>query len=280
MFSFTVHHLIDSPWDADVSTLSVSSSGRQLLIGRERDDQLYIYGTNGSYLASIHLPNGSLLNAVWTPRGNIVSTMRKQDQSQDYVVVMTPSGDVINQTWIEDKDARHLSVFANDTIYLAGLDNVYESADDGVTWNPVFQSYNTYGFLQAIRIPAVNQTMLSFWTVEENDNIHCRIHAFTETRRSGVNGSSARNEVALSYQALADKICIGSSLMLVGESFVLVTDYNSTDVHVWSVDGQYVGQLLSSQYSPATLATSYQQGHVLFVGQKHAVVSVYTLLYE
>jgi hypothetical protein len=280
MFSFTVHHLIDSPRDADISTLSVSSSGRQLLIGKENDDQLYIYSTNGSYLASINLPNGLLFNAVWTPRGNIVSTMHKQDQSADYVVVMTPSGDVINQTWIQDKDARHFSVFANDTIYLAGLDNVYESADDGVTWNPVFQSYNAYGFLQAIRIPAFSQTTLSFWTVEEYENIHCRIHAFTETRRSHVNGSSARNEVALSYQALADKICVGSSLMLVGESFVLMTDYNNTDVHVWSEDGQYVGQLLSSQYSPASLAMSSQQGGVLFVGQKHAVVSVYALIYE
>jgi hypothetical protein len=57
---------------------------------------------------------------------------------------------------------------------------------------------------------------------------------------------------------------------------------NNKAVHVWSVSGQYVCQLVSSQQlvsQPQRVAVDSQRGHVMYVGQRDGTVGVFELTY-
>jgi hypothetical protein len=61
---------------------------------------------------------------------------------------------------------------------------------------------------------------------------------------------------------------------------MFVTDFHNKAVHVWTVSGQYVCQLVSSQQlvsNPQRVAVDSQRGHVMYVGQGNGTVGVFEL---
>jgi hypothetical protein len=65
-----------------------------------------------------------------------------------------------------------------------------------------------------------------------------------------------------------------------GHTKIFLTDYNNGAVHMCSVNGQYVCQLLSSQQlvsSPQRLAVDTGFGHVMYLGKRNGIVEIYEL---
>ena len=87
-----------------------------------------------------------LRDITWTPMGNIVYTTYSNE-----VGVISSAGKVIAKH-TQFKTPRYLRVSYEDIIYLADYEaGVYQSINDGVSWNFVFNSTDGWHCLQAIK---------------------------------------------------------------------------------------------------------------------------------
>jgi hypothetical protein len=152
--TITMKLLVDAKRDVDI--MSISSSG-ELLVGsqdwNESENFLHKYDAEGRHVSSVwKMPEHFMvydfvLDATWTPRGNIVFTIFSVPTR---VVTMTRTGDVVAKTTLGS--AYSLSVSADNVIYVAcGLEGVYQSADDGLTWSRLFPCSDNYAE-QAIKV--------------------------------------------------------------------------------------------------------------------------------
>jgi hypothetical protein len=69
---------------------------------------------------------------------------------------------------------------------------------------------------------------------------------------------------------------VNARLVYDGHTNIYVTDWDNRAVHVWSVDGRYDRQLLSSPRRITSVEVDRQR-HVMYVGQEGGIVSVYAL---
>lgn len=257
----------------NVYILSVSSDG-QLLVGRLFDVQLHVYSTDGGYVASIDVPGGDRLrNAVWTPRGNIVYTTT----SSNKVVVVSRSGDVIARKKMTDPS--RISVSLDDVIYLAdGKNGVYQSIDDGVTWSQVFKSPDKARCIQVITVSTSNYTD-DMWTIEFS-GWRYRLRVYTVDRRL-VNNGVTWHDVTFGNVAYLE---INSRLAFDGNSNMFLLRQRPlskcTEVHVFSVSGQYERRLLSEQQFSDSISADLAVHNQLMYVATDANVGVYALTYE
>ena len=126
LFNFTIPQLTGF----GIHILSVFND--KLLVGTSHHSYLFIYSCNGLLFSNnIINETNSLCDATWTPHGNIIYTIF----DNDIVVVMSVSGEVIT-TYTQITNPRYLSVSNDDIVYLTASEtNVYQSADDGVSWS-------------------------------------------------------------------------------------------------------------------------------------------------
>ena len=251
-----------------VNTLSVFND--KLLITCYPLSQLFIYSREGRHLSTISInDDDKLYDAIWTPRGNIVYTTCDSKK----VVVMSEFGKVI-ATHTQMIGPRYFSVSKDDNIYLADWDTgVYESNDDGVSWNLVFKSTDGWHCLQVVKVIADHSD--DFWTMEwRNNQWHLRVYSVDKKRFDvkvkDINVTTTDGK----YLDLT-----GSGLSYDGYMNIFLSDYHHKAVHVLSVNDQHHCKILASYHTkniPERLSVDLER-QLLYVGQLYGVVEVFKL---
>ena len=284
LFKFTVNELKD--WWVTI----LSEFNNKLLISRDNLSQLFIYNRKGRYLSTITInDNDYLRDASWTPHGNIVYTTWNRKK----VVVISESGRVIttqNEITMSESDKvittekkitepRYLSVSSDDNIYLTDWKTgVYQSTDDGVSWNLVFNSTDEWHCRQVIKVTTDHSD--DFWTLERSDNNDYHLRVYSVDRKCSDGNVTWRDINVLTTDGKHINLS-NSSLLYDGNMNIFLNDYHNKAVHVLSVNGQYHCQLLSSHHiknKPFRLAVNKER-QLLYVGQAGGVVGVFKLTY-
>jgi hypothetical protein len=181
---------------------------------------------------------------------------------------MTQRGDVIAQT--KTFFPHRLSISTNEVICLAdSATGVYQSTDGGVTWSHVFNIADGWQCVQVIKVSIDSSTQV-FWSIERlSANFNkWRLQVYTvEQQRLG-------NDVKWRDVTLPSHVTVDlwdSKLSYDGHTSMFVTKLIDRAVHVWSVGGQYVCQLVSSQQlvnNTRSVAVGSRGGHaMMYVGQ-------------
>ena len=212
-----------------------------------------------------------LTDATWTPRGNIVYTTTPSNK----VVVITESGKIIT-THSQMSSPRYLSISHDDIMYLTDENTgVYQSTDDGVSWNLVFKP--TEGLYCKYIIRVMTAYGDGFWSLERRGfyKYHLRVYKI-------------RSDGNLTWTDISVPTAIGkhcdlcySSLSYDGNKNIFLGDHCNKAVHVFSVNGHYNCQLLPSHHienRPRRLALDKERQQ-LFLGQEESVVEVFKLTY-
>ena len=247
----------------------------KLLVSCDFFSQLFIYSREGRHLSTITTNNNDkLYDATWTPRGNIVYTT----QLSNKVVMMSESGKVIT-THTQMTEPRYLSVSYDNIIYLAVLKTgVYQSTDDGVSWSLVFKSTDEWHCWQVIKVTTDHSD--DFWTLEKSNNDKYHLRVYSVDRRLS-DGNVTWRDI---YVPTTDGKHINlrySRLSYDGNMNIFLSDRDNKVVHVFSENGQYHCQLLSSHHiekKPWRLAIDKER-QLLYIGQSGGVVGVFELTY-
>ena len=267
---FTVDQL--KVW-GHIDILSVFND--KLLVSRYNLSRLFIYSRDGRHLSTISTnDNDNLFDATWTPHGNIVYTTFMSKK----VVVMSESGKVITIN-TQMTDPRCLSVSNDDVIYLAEWDKgVYQSTDDGVTWSFVFKSTVKWHCMQVIKVTTDHSDI--FWTLEDNDNDKYRLRVYSLDKRHFL-GKVKWKDIAVPNIDNEPINLLRSVLSEDGNMNIFLSDNENNAVQMFSVNGQYHCQLLTSHHirnAPYRLAVDKER-QLLYVGQEESVVGVFKLSY-
>ena len=243
------------------------------LAGHYNLTELYIYNWDGTQISTVKVGN-ELWDASWTPGGNIMYTTCKFNCGR--VVLITKSGSFLKSCPM--KQPRCLTVLNNDVYLADSATGVYQSKDDGNTWDQVIQSCGGWHCWQVIKVTTVDSD--DYWTLEkhDDDSWHIRVY-YVNRKRADCNvtwknlSSINAENVSLSWSRLAfDGI----------SNNIFLSDYDNCLIHVFSVDGQYLKQLpLSKQiyYQPYRLTMDKDYPY-LYVGQCHGIVDVLKITYE
>ena len=185
------------------------------------------------------------MDAKWTPLGSIVyttnaSTVGKVSEASD--VLIRP---IIYQM----KAPRYLTVDFN-TIYLTDLETgVFQSTDDGVSWNMVFKATDGWDCVQVIRVTS-NLTD-DFWTVARTktqkiqkyglhiysvDRIHTRTRPPNVTRKDVKAFSRIGKMINLSKLS---RLSYDDQM-----KNIFLTNCPDQIVHIFSLNSQYRPRLL------------------------------------
>jgi hypothetical protein len=251
-----------------VTTLSVASDG-QLLIGERLGEQLHLYSRIGDYVKSLAVPfDAHVIDAMWSPREHrIVCTTNAIDNSN--MVVMSVTGKVISH--MEMNSPKYLSVSADDVIYVTNYGGLSYSSDNGTTWNRLVSLRdNEWRFFQALKVtPNGLVSSYTAWIVEYNDYDDWRLSIY-------IPGNGTWKDVILPNS----KVKVYQSRMVFdGRKNIYMTDWYNRAVHVWSVNGRYVRQLLSSQNltsMPRNVALN-EQRTLLYVSVNTTTPRVFTV---
>ena len=291
LFTFAVDQLKGSR----VTIVSVFSD--KLLIGCYLHNQLFIFNLDGHHLSTITSDdNDELRDATWTPRGYIVYTTWISKR----VVSMSESGSVL-ATHTTMRAPQCLSVSDDGIIYLADFyEGVYRSADDGASWNLVFNSTDGWHCWHVIKV--INDLSDDYWTLEQSDDKHyeLRVYSFKSIgRRRSDRYATIRRDRPDCYIIRRDRskryitrktvnlptaddkhinLCY-SNLSYDGNMNIFLSDWHSAAVHVLSANGQYKNELLSLdqiKFHPARLTVDGEH-ELLYVGQDDCVVSMFKL---
>ena len=274
---------VDQLKNEKINILSVFND--KLLVGCVHCPQLFIYSHEGRHLSTITINdnvNYKLRDATWTPRGNIVYTTWAIKRPHT-VVAMLESGKVI-AAYTQTTSPQLLSVSNDNIIYFADSFEkaVYQSTDDGVSWSLVFKSNEGPHFRQVIKVTTDHSD--DFWIMGLSRNSrycynHLRVYSVDRKR---VNDNVTWMNV---YVFTANGHCsdwsYSSTLLYDGKMNIFLSDYDNKAVHVWSVNGQYHCQLLSSHNIdniPYRLAVDKER-QLLYVGQFNRAVRVFKLTY-
>lgn len=246
----------------------------KLLVSGSGLFRLYVYSRQGQYLSLITIENlESVYDAAWTPSGNIIYTTVKTNK----VVVMLESGRVIARS--QTMDPRRISVSADDIIFVADyIAGVFQSTDGGVTWKLLFKSAEGWQCWQAIKVTFDDQRD-EFWTREfKDDSRHLRIY-IVEKHVPKDNVRWRDVKISPINDFFIDLAF--SSLSHDGKANLYLSDRNNKAVHVYSLDGQYRSQLLSSNSltnSPRKMVVD-KNHQLLYVGERGGLVEVFRLTY-
>ena len=235
---------------------------------------LFIYSREGHHLSSVStmttINRDLLCDATWTPRGNIVYTTGYYNQK---VVVMSESGKVIStHKLVIPLD---LSVCNDDIIYLADVRGVFQSTDDGVSWNRVFKP-DGWDCEQVIKVTTDYSD--DYWTLGQSGHKHyLRVYSVDRRRSDGI--ITWRD---INITRTDDKlVALSGKMSYDGNKNIFLSDYHNKTVHVLSVNGQCHFQPFSSHYfkvGPLRLAVD-SGSQQLYVGQEGGVVEVFKLNY-
>ena len=226
--------------------------------------RLLIFNSEGHYLSNITLQNvGTLHYATWTPSGNIIYLT----EGDGKIEVISELGKIF--TFTQMKEPKFISIYNNAIMYLADTKGVYQSSDDGVSWNLVFSPRDP-NLMWVIRVTSEQSD--NFWTlkntidstdltgIDESDPFFL-LQDYKRLSSSNIDILRLYNASAVSATNLKSNNATGSIIRLTnplckdlqalsaktlsydgGKHIFLIEDYT---VHVFLLSGQYYCRLLS-----------------------------------
>jgi hypothetical protein len=173
----------------------------------------------------------------------------------------------------------NLSVSTDGVIYLISeWTSVYQSTDDGLTWNHVFTVTDDRECCQVIKVSTDSNTDVLWTVVWSAEDWHLRVYTVDKRRAVGDN-VTWRDVIVPSHVTVS---MTSSELAYDAHTSMFIADLYNRAVHVWSVSGQYDRQLVSPQQlrsTPFCVAVDTQR-HVMYVGLNGDTVGVFELTYE
>ena len=235
------------------------------------DSPLSIYTYDGHFLSNITISVSSfLLDATWTPYGNILYSIDSTE-----VVVISESGQII-ATHKQLTKPQQFSVSIDNIIYLADLQKgVYQSTDDGISWNFIVNSIDGWNCLQAIKVTADRCDYL--WTLERMNEIY-RLRVYDRDKKRSDGNFTQRNVKVITTNYID---LINSRLSYDKNANIFLNDISNKAIHAFLANGSYYCQLLFPRYinsPPWGLAVSIEN-QILFVGQDDGI-GVFKLKYQ
>ena len=294
LYHFTIDQLINKR----ISALSLYED--KLLVGCYSCSQLFIFPEGRSHFTKINI-SGELVDAKWTPHGNIIVSTTTY-MSEDKLVVISESGEMISESVVMISESgeqtnnynylsspQFISVSSDGVIYVAcwKTTGVYQSTDDGISWSLVFKSDSSEGhYIQAIKVIDYNGN--DFWTMLTPDNAmdshSLRIYGIA---RKQIANDTKMWKAVLFPEEFSEGFCstpCDARLSYDGDVSIFLYDQVHKVIHVFSVNGSYHSQLLSSDqlgsgedvYGLMIDKTSRR----LFVGQRRGLIKVFSLNYD
>ena len=288
-YYFVINQLINST----VSVLSLNED--KLLVGCSYCSELYVYHEGSSHFAKIII-SGMLIDAKWTPRGNIIMSTTTE-VLDERLVVISKTGEVISQfyeivTVFNEEQLNRLSspqfisVSSDDVIYVAcwRTTGIYQSKDDGISWNLVFKSAVFEGhYIQAIKVNSYQGN--DFWTVVKSNGGSHSLRMYSAERELA-NDTNKWRTVSLpaEFREGLSLPRYESRLSYDDDVSMFLSDQVHKAVHVFSINGSYLCQLLSLDQ---TGSEGFVYGLMvdkknrrLFIGKSYGLIKVFKLNYD
>lgn len=231
----------------------------QLLVGHKHAIQLHVYTGEGKHVGTLNLPRyESLFDAVWTLRSDDILCLT---DTRYLLVINSLSGDVIASSTSQTYDSSQLSVSPDSVIYLShSKTGIFQSNDSGMTWSHLVKNPNSkWEYKHAIKV-STNNYSADTWVIIESISIswpECWLRIYTTYKYASANQTWRDVTVPSSVQLGFGKLAFE------GRNKIFTTDAIYHAVHMWSVNGSYVGQLVPAfdriKHSPISLAMNRQR---------------------
>ena len=280
LFNFTISQLKGYSF---LIILSVFND--KLLVGGNGLKQLLICNRGGRPISNITtIDNDRLVDAAWTPHGNIVYTTYEANK----LVVMSKSGAIIIRH-PQLGDPNFISVTSN-TIYIANYmkRTVYESKNDGISWQVVFEVNNPCW--QAMKV-TIERQIEDYWVMENrwepsfvNNNYVTNnyIHVYN-VKKSSSDGVISDKDIFITATD-GTVIAVYENCLLAYDGYmnIFFSDKNNKSIHVLSVNGQFHSELLSSDLLKNEIIRPAidRKNQLMYVGLKEEMVGVFKLMYD
>ena len=236
LYHFTISdERIDKYWPEMISVFNDEVLTASLV------PMLYIYNKSDHRLRTIDLKKQAshftLHDAKWTPDGNILYSATGE------VGLLRPSGECITSSKQESPSL--ISISPNGIIHLADKNNgVFQSKDNGRFWSHVFKPNNTRTYNQVINIFLGSKQ--HFWILEFTNPDVYELHVYIASAShfgDNVTWTEISSPLASKTQV---QFTYYSRLDYDGDRNIFMCDQSYEAVYLFSSEGQYRGQLLSS----------------------------------
>ena len=262
---FTVDQL--KGWSINI----VSVFNGKLLVSSVSQCQLFIFSWDGRYLSTVSTnTNDKLYDAVWTPLGNIAYVTDENNK----VVVMSECGQIVITHYLTT-GLQCLCVSNDGIIYLTAADTgVYQSADDGISWNLVFKP--TDGWLCQQVAKVTTDHCDDFWALEKCSYTDYRLRVYSVDRRQQSTDQVTSRDITLDNKIVFLPDC---SLSYDGNMRMFLSDYNGKAIHTLPINCRNHCRLQSTndvKNKPWRIAVD-RNCQLLHVGQENGLVEVFNL---
>ena len=237
---------------------TVSLYEGKLLIGMHNDTQLYVYSTNGIFVASIQVPH-ELLCAKWTHHGNILYIA-----NGGLACLISQFGQVLKQH--KTIGLTSINVMGGLLYLTDGTNGFYALTDGGRTLKLKNKFFQNVGLWKIIKVVTNSQ---SFWTIEDDDKLHFyTVNQNQDKLKEHVIHSLPPTLSELKYSHCCD-------IAFDGYANIFLTDYYNDKVHALSVNGRYLSQLLNGTFFPCSLAVDEEHKRV-YVANRGSKITSFT----
>ena len=249
-----------------------------LLVSCYMSKEMFVYDQEGHHLLTIGTRDNDLLcDAKWTSRCNIVYTTVMDKK----VVVMSVSGALVS-SYSQQAFAQfmYLSIASDGIIYIVGKSvGLYQSEDEGKSWSNVIK-FPADMFCELV-IKVFTRFSIDFWILTGDNYFNYKLRMISMVKGcSSCNGTWRDINVA-SADGNNIKFDMLTSLSFDGIANVFLSDWHNKTVHVLTIDGEYLCQLLSSDQiknNPCAMIAN-STSRLLFTGQGNSTVEVFHLTF-
>ena len=268
--SFSIKQL-NGPMINRVNILSALDN--KLLVSYLQMQQLLIYNSNGSYLSEVAIEESDLHDAVWTPDGKILYATYPSSK----LVIITETNKLVAKSALVNYGLLTLSVSSDKMIYIFSQHGIFQSVDNAITWTQIYGVNTQRMYVHGVK--ASSNYSEDLWIVELKNmqDLNLSVRSMNKKHKDFYVSMTLKDIFANTKDQNYIELSV-SSLSFDGTSKIFLSDFTNCVVHEFSLNGQYIRQLLSSDHimrpSKLTVDISYRW---LYIGQENNVVSIFKL---
>ena len=240
---------------------------------------MFTYSREGRFLATIKI-NEMLIDATWTPNGHIVYTSKISSK----VVVMSESGKIINSTQMNTP--QFISVSYDNIIFLAdGEAGVYQSTDDGISWDFVFHQAENWCSHRVMKVPTGHGD--DFWTLVSRSvkvpfDYQLHVYSVLDKKYHAENNMTWKKINLPMTKGKKFDLSLYSIPLYDDSNNIFLNDKNNKGVHLFSAkDYRHTKLLLSDRIKtdPRMMMLDHKR-QLLYVAQDMEMIQVFKLSHD